>query len=227
MAIHYITLKRCSRKTQCCNPLGSWLPETSEYFSKKKRCRNGLSPICKICGAAYTRNWVKDNPQKKRAADKHYAETHREQVRESSRRAYWKNPEKARERSRNWNEKHLEQRRSINRDWNRRNKSRVTLRIREWRRAFPEKAQAAKDRRRALEHNAKGSHTADDIRLLRKTQPNCWWCGKSVGSKYHVDHRIPLARGGSNAPENLCISCPQCNQSKNDKLPAEWSDRLL
>jgi 5-methylcytosine-specific restriction endonuclease McrA len=44
-----------------------------------------------------------------------------------------------------------------------------------------------------------------------------------VGDKYHVDHVVPLSRGGSDGPENIVISCPRCNCSKSSKLPEEWN----
>jgi 5-methylcytosine-specific restriction endonuclease McrA len=50
-----------------------------------------------------------------------------------------------------------------------------------------------------------------------------------VGDTYHVDHVVPLVRGGSDDPSNLVIACVPCNLSKGDKLPHEWkrSGRLL
>lgn len=88
--------------------------------------------------------------------------------------------------------------------------------------------QATKRRYKARQRGAVGSHTGADIAEIYRSQRGlCWWCGKPVGEDYHVDHRIPLARGGTNYPNNLCISCPRCNQSKKDRLPHEWSDRLL
>ena len=38
---------------------------------------------------------------------------------------------------------------------------------------------------------------------------------------YHVDHDIPLARGGSNNPDNWVSSCSRCNLSKRDMTGAE------
>lgn len=84
------------------------------------------------------------------------------------------------------------------------------------------------DRRRKRISSASGSYSADDIALLLRSQKSrCWWCGMELADTFHIDHRIPLSRGGSNAPENLCISCPKCNLSKGNKLPHEWNDRLL
>ena len=53
----------------------------------------------------------------------------------------------------------------------------------------------------------------------------CQYCGSP--KRLHVDHKIPLARGGSNAFENLVTSCGPCNQSKGSKLPEDWTPALL
>ena len=31
---------------------------------------------------------------------------------------------------------------------------------------------------------------------------------------YHVDHVVPLMRGGSNDPDNICLACKPCNLAK-------------
>ena len=68
--------------------------------------------------------------------------------------------------------------------------------------------------RRAKIRGSIGDHTAQDIELQLKSQKGkCWWCGKKLGKQYHIDHRIPLIRGGSNRADNICISCPNCNLS--------------
>lgn len=85
-------------------------------------------------------------------------------------------------------------------------------------------------RRLALKRNAEGTHTAADVEQQYKAQRGkCYYCGVKVGDTYHVDHVVPLSRGGSNGPENIVIACVTCNCSKRDKLPHEWkgSNRLL
>jgi hypothetical protein len=58
--------------------------------------------------------------------------------------------------------------------------------------------------------------------IVRARDDNtCAYCGST--RKPHVDHIVPVSRGGSNAFENLATSCGQCNQSKGPKLLAEWS----
>lgn len=92
----------------------------------------------------------------------------------------------------------------------------------------PDRAKTRVHKRRALLKKASGIFTASDVRLLLASQNGlCWWCSAPVGDKYHVDHRIPVSRGGTNSPENLCISCAECNLKKGAKLPQEWNGRLL
>lgn len=95
-------------------------------------------------------------------------------------------------------------------------------------RKHPEDAKARWRKRRATKHNAGGNHTSNDIEILRKGQGNiCWWCGKPLGEKVHIDHRVALSLGGSDNAENLCITCPECNLRKHNKMPWEWNGRLL
>lgn len=75
--------------------------------------------------------------------------------------------------------------------------------------------------RRARELNAGGSFTAADIEAIRKAQGNrCYICGKKL-KKYHIDHFIPLAKGGTNDPGNLRLACPACNLRKSAKHPQD------
>jgi 5-methylcytosine-specific restriction endonuclease McrA len=43
-------------------------------------------------------------------------------------------------------------------------------------------------------------------------------CGRSLWAGFHVDHIVPLARGGTNGPENLQLLAPVCNLRKGAKL---------
>src|SRR3546814_5945792 len=68
-------------------------------------------------------------------------------------------------------------------------------------------------KRRAQAVSSGGEFTAEDIdAMLAAQKKKCWYCGTKL-TAYHVDHRIPLARGGSNGPENLVIACPADRKS--------------
>lgn len=87
-------------------------------------------------------------------------------------------------------------------------------------------------KRKAIRLGAtKGSdaYTAADVALTMRNQAaQCWWCGASLTSTgYHVDHRIPLSRGGDDTAANITLSCPSCNLRKFTKTPQEFCGRLL
>lgn len=70
--------------------------------------------------------------------------------------------------------------------------------------------------------------TIEDVkRQLEGQKGKCYWCRKPLGSDYHIDHLIPVSRGGDNTPGNIVCACPFCNVSRNNKLPHEWTGRLL
>jgi len=143
---------------------------------------------------------------------------------------YQRNAEKIKQRAREWYEANKERVAEYSRSHYEANKERVLERTRFWAIANPEKIKAIRQNRRAMKRNAEGSHTAEDIQRQYKAQKGkCYYCGSKVNNTYHVDHVIPLSRGGSNWPENLVIACPHCNSSKQDKLPHEWIEggRLL
>lgn len=83
---------------------------------------------------------------------------------------------------------------------------------------------ANKSRRRAREINAEGFHTADDIkRIYHEQSGKCVYCKIDLNNKFHLDHIIPLSKGGSNWATNLQCLCAPCNLHKHAKLPSELS----
>lgn len=36
-------------------------------------------------------------------------------------------------------------------------------------------------------------------------------------STFHIDHLLPVSRGGTDHPDNLCLSCVGCNLSKSSR----------
>jgi 5-methylcytosine-specific restriction endonuclease McrA len=80
-----------------------------------------------------------------------------------------------------------------------------------------------KAKRRALEiGTAVGPINYAEI--LESGKGKCGICRQPIyGGKFHFDHVIPLARGGSHTQDNLQIAHPSCNQSKGAKLESELS----
>lgn len=87
--------------------------------------------------------------------------------------------------------------------------------------------QVAKDqKRRAAKAGSAECFTAQDIIDIRRLQRNkCATCKKSISESYHVDHVVPLSKGGSNGRMNIQLLCPQCNWSKGSMDPLVWNQK--
>lgn len=196
---------------KCCTACGESKPATTEYFARCTRNRDGLKERCKTCEALYREQNREDLRKKNRL----YKLRSKEKIRESNRRYRSKNKEKVAR----WQKRYITK-----------NKAKRAQYQRQHALTYRQQHRANEIRRRAHKRNSEGDHTAADVKHQYKNQRGkCYYCGQKVSKTYHVDHVIPLSRGGSNGPENIVIACPGCNQRKKDKLPHEWPEggRLL
>jgi 5-methylcytosine-specific restriction endonuclease McrA len=93
-----------------------------------------------------------------------------------------------------------------------------------WRAANPDKLRKNIEIRR---ERMKGGLTATEVKAWAREQVKvCRWCKADCSEKYHVDHIMPLAKGGPHERHNLCIACPPCNLSKRDKDPLEFELKI-
>ena len=56
--------------------------------------------------------------------------------------------------------------------------------------------------------------------ILKRDNYRCQICGSTAqdGVKLHIDHIIPVSKGGKTVPENLRVLCDRCNLGKSDKI---------
>lgn len=60
----------------------------------------------------------------------------------------------------------------------------------------------------------------------REQPKTCFYCGAACPDSFHVDHFVPLAKGGAHVLTNLRIACPTCNLRKNAKMPNIWIEEI-
>lgn len=94
-----------------------------------------------------------------------------------------------------------------------------------WREDNPEKNSVQSHKRRARIRNAPGqSYTVEQISSLwNAVKHKCACCGCVISLKTrHIDHIVPLSRGGSNEIRNVQFLCAKCNTRKAAKDPIDF-----
>lgn len=99
--------------------------------------------------------------------------------------------------------------------------------MRLWRAANPDKARALRHNYKAAKRGNGGRYNGDDLKLLfEKQDGKCFYCGELIYSSFdkelHVDHKIPLSRGGKNDISNIALACSKCNLSKHTQTAEEF-----
>ena len=181
-----------------------------DWFCKDRSRKDGRHPWCKSCRKRSSDALYRKNHDSIRERQEKYRDENRELVRANNR-ASW----------RKYREKNLARTRKIYYA----NREARLEQIREYRQANPGywKNWTRFKYRRELGLGRRRSKRYVK-RLYKKQEGLCHWCGKPVGDDFHIDHVIPVSRGGSNDPSNKVISCPKCNWSKFNYLPEEWEE---
>lgn len=204
------TLKRCTK----CGELKS-----REQFTKDTIRKDGLRVHCRACTTKAARRYRDNDVEANRERQRRWRADHREVAKERQRRHYQVIREEV-----------SEQRRLLRET----NRDAINERKRAYNRSLNGNAvnKASNHNRRAHRSSNGGVLTTSDLATIRAAQTDkqgrliCWRCGNPIKSTPHLDHWIPLDKGGSNDPGNLHYMHARCNLTKHSKHPAEIG-RLL
>ncbi len=155
------------------------------------------------------RAWRKANPKRIRVLDKRYREKPGVKLRSAEYNKAWKkaNSVRVRENSREYYSSGRGK--AANERYFNTPKGKEALR-KNWRIAGLRKRAAGK-----LDQN-------QIVSLLEQAKGVCYYCQKPLNETYHLDHRIPVSRGGKSTVENMVVSCPHCNRSKGARTDTEF-----
>lgn len=73
----------------------------------------------------------------------------------------------------------------------------------------------------------KGNVTSEEMINLQKNAITCYWCNIKLHNKVkHIDHYIPISKGGKHTLSNLVVSCANCNLKKSAKDPILFANSI-
>lgn len=176
----------------------------SPHYFTGKPCKHGhisfrytLKGVCGECSRLYSIKSFKEDPDR---------------IKENKKRYSIANRDKERARCKKWRELNVEKYKESQKKWESRN---------------AEKRRLMASHRRAMIAKAGGTYSIEQIQEMLNSQGYTCAdanCNKSLTNGYHIDHIIPLCKGGSNYISNIQCLCQKCNTSKGSKMPNEWEE---
>lgn len=231
------TTKTCT----CCNT-----EKNLTEFYKRKTIKDGHSTICKKCKSEKDKKYREENKTKIYQSKKEYREKNIDTIRVKKKEYRNNNKEKISKRDKEYRDRNIEEIKKNKKIYYEANKEHVLLKNKEYQKKnrlrinkylleyFKTEIGSAsklntRHKRRAIIKD--GEVTTQQLKELYSTVKNCYWCNTKLNKKNtHLDHLMPLSKGGKHTISNLVVSCPKCNLQKNAKDPFEFAQergRLL
>lgn len=163
---------------------------------------------CKACANAANRKFYAKNIDAERSRSIAYGKS---------------NPGKGAARTAKWNAKNPDKIKKAKAAYYSANKDRFKTLGALWARVnFKVKRIHAQNRRarKRLVGGVLSSNLASKLYALQRGRCAC--CGSILGGSFHLDHRIPLALGGSNSDQNMQLLAPVCNLQKHAQDPIDF-----
>ena len=143
---------------------------------------------CKVCTRERSANWYAEHPKQAKQTRAKYYADNRDWIK--AKMAVWK-------------DKNRERVRSVNAMWRRNN---------------PDVMLAFVNKRRARIHKAIVNMSSEERLAMESLYAKARYLTKTTGNNYHVDHIIPLSKGGPHHPSNLQILLASENHKKGARL---------
>lgn len=212
-------------------------------FYEKKTSNDGYCPSCKKCKKEYGEKQYQANKEsitkrhkeyrqanKEKTAErmKEYGQANKEKIFEYQKKYRQTNKEKVVEYHKEYRQTNKEKRSEQGKEYYLLNKEKINERQKEHFQTEHGKEVSYRGRLKRRSHEHKVSFTPHQrTEILNRDNWTCQSCGIKVQdeskgkwntpNKCHIDHIIPISKGGNSEPKNLRVLCRTCNLSKRDK----------
>ena len=168
--------------------------------------------------ALQIKSWRENNKEHVKQYNKEYKRVYykrganKEESKAYNKKYYRANKERIREAAKEYTATHIEENRARAAAWYKENPERGKA-----------NAKVANHKRRAHVAKVGGKFTKADIRNMYMSQgARCYYCSVSIERVYHIEHMVPISRGGSNWIDNICLACVPCNRMKGIRTAKEF-----
>lgn len=184
-----------------------------------------------------SREWRAANKERVSQLNREYFKANKARLNEYKKRQWQQNPElreRVKQYKHEWYMSHREQLSEKHRKYHEKNREKILTYLREYHHSRyyndPEERQRQyikNQTRRAQIKSSDGTFTFKELNELFEEQEGfCFYCGALLYSSFdkevHIEHKIPISRGGSNNIENIALSCAACNLTKGAKTHEEF-----
>ncbi len=170
-----------------------------QEFNKRARALDSLQSYCRPCSNTATLTWNKENPLRYKAYNKDWAHINKSKRIRAVRKWQKNNPE-------------------IIKAWILKNKEKIADIKKRYRRNHPEKGNEWNSTRRARLLGLFVETVKKSVVWIRD-KGICGICQQPADpNDWHLDHIIPLSKGGPHSYANTQVSHSHCNQVKWNKL---------
>lgn len=173
---------------------------------------------------AISAKWHKENPEKVKARKAKWYKANLEKAKAAQAKYRKANPDKLRASAAKWHKANSNKVKAKNAKYYKDNPEKVKAAVAKWHKANPEKLSDKRARRRTRIET--GTLSRGLVAKLHKLQcGKCVCCLKKLSTlrkNYHIDHIIPLAKGGLHQDDNIQLLCVTCNLQKHAKNQNEF-----
>ena len=216
----------------------AWYAANKDEINRKRDIYRAANPeiIKKQEERSREKNRDKINQRNREVYDKNKVE-----IRKSRAEKYAASPSVYVERARSWREENPDKVLQMNRvrremynddpdqfnamalEWKNKNRDKVRAYASKWAKDHPEERRIFKRNRDAKKKACNGVLSKGLSKKLFDLQKGlCPCCKQPLGNGYQLDHKVPLALGGSNTDDNIQLLRRICNQQKGAKHPVDF-----